>query len=143
MAEQQAGQFDVVTCMEMLEHVPDPASIISACKKLIKPDGHVFFSTVNRNAKSYAMAIVGAEYIMKLLPKGTHDYKKFILNLDTFEYELIFYKSEKTDRWWVEVPSFKTNKTNHILISCTYDDYKDAGNGDVPERWLKTFQKIN
>lgn len=78
MAEQQAGQFDVVTCMEMLEHVPDPASIISACKKLIKPDGHIFFSTVNRNAKSYAMAIVGAEYIMKLLPKGTHDYKKFI-----------------------------------------------------------------
>ncbi|MBE9526016.1 MAG: bifunctional 2-polyprenyl-6-hydroxyphenol methylase/3-demethylubiquinol 3-O-methyltransferase UbiG [Proteobacteria bacterium] len=78
MAEQQAGQYDVVTCMEMLEHVPDPASIISACKKLIKPDGHVFFSTVNRNAKSYAMAIVGAEYIMKLLPKGTHDYKKFI-----------------------------------------------------------------
>ncbi len=78
MAEQQAGQFDVVTCMEMLEHVPDPASIISACKKLIKPDGHVFFSTVNRNSKSYAMAIVGAEYIMKLLPKGTHDYKKFI-----------------------------------------------------------------
>lgn len=78
LAEQQAGQYDVVTCMEMLEHVPDPASIITACRKLVKADGHVFFSTVNRNAKSYAMAIVGAEYIMKLLPKGTHDYKKFI-----------------------------------------------------------------
>ncbi|MCU7836891.1 MAG: bifunctional 2-polyprenyl-6-hydroxyphenol methylase/3-demethylubiquinol 3-O-methyltransferase UbiG [gamma proteobacterium symbiont of Taylorina sp.] len=78
LVEQQPEQFDVVTCMEMLEHVPDPGSVISACKKLVKPDGHVFFSTVNRNAKSYAMAIVGAEYIMKLLPKGTHDYKKFI-----------------------------------------------------------------
>ena len=78
LAEQQPGKFDVVTCLEMLEHVPDPASIIRACKKLVKPDGHVFFSTVNRNAKSYAMAIIGAEYIMKLLPKGTHDFKKFI-----------------------------------------------------------------
>ena len=78
LADQQAGQYDVVTCMEMLEHVPDPGSIIRACKKLLKPDGHVFFSTVNRTAKSYALAIVGAEYIMKLLPRGTHDYKKFI-----------------------------------------------------------------
>jgi 2-polyprenyl-6-hydroxyphenyl methylase/3-demethylubiquinone-9 3-methyltransferase len=78
LAEEKPGQFDVVTCLEMLEHVPDPASIIAACKKLVKPDGDVFFSTVNRNAKSYAMAIIGAEYIMKLLPKGTHDFKKFI-----------------------------------------------------------------
>ena len=78
LAEEQAGQFDVVTCLEMLEHVPDPASIISACQKLVKPDGNVFFSTVNRNPKSYALAIIGAEYIMKLLPKGTHDFKKFI-----------------------------------------------------------------
>lgn len=78
LAEQKAGHYDVVTCMEMLEHVPDPGSIINACKKLVKPDGHVFFSTVNRNAKSYAMAIIGAEYILQLLPKGTHDFKKFI-----------------------------------------------------------------
>jgi len=78
LAEAKPGYFDVVTCLEMLEHVPDPGSIISACKKLVKPEGHVFFSTVNRNAKSYAMAIIGAEYIMKLLPKGTHDFKKFI-----------------------------------------------------------------
>ncbi len=78
LAAQLPGHYDVVTCMEMLEHVPDPASIINACRKLVKPDGHVFFSTVNRNAKSYAMAIIGAEYIMKLLPKGTHDFKKFI-----------------------------------------------------------------
>ncbi|NOQ77987.1 MAG: bifunctional 2-polyprenyl-6-hydroxyphenol methylase/3-demethylubiquinol 3-O-methyltransferase UbiG [Gammaproteobacteria bacterium] len=78
LATKEAGSYDVVTCMEMLEHVPDPGSIIKACQQLVKPDGHVFFSTVNRNAKSYAMAIIGAEYIMKLLPKGTHDFKKFI-----------------------------------------------------------------
>lgn len=78
LAEQKPGHFDVVTCLEMLEHVPDPGSIIQACRKLVKPDGHVFFSTVNRNAKSYAMAIIGAEYVLKLLPKGTHDFKKFI-----------------------------------------------------------------
>jgi 2-polyprenyl-6-hydroxyphenyl methylase/3-demethylubiquinone-9 3-methyltransferase len=77
-AEQHAGKFDVVTCMEMLEHVPDPSSIIKACQKMLKPDGKVFFSTLNRNPKSYLFAIVGAEHILKLLPKGTHDYKKFI-----------------------------------------------------------------
>ena len=78
LAAKAAGSYDVVTCMEMLEHVPDPGSIIKACQQLVKPDGHIFFSTVNRNAKSYAMAIIGAEYIMRLLPKGTHDFKKFI-----------------------------------------------------------------
>jgi 2-polyprenyl-6-hydroxyphenyl methylase/3-demethylubiquinone-9 3-methyltransferase len=78
LAEQQAGQFDVVTCLEMLEHVPDPASIIAACAKLVKPGGHVFFSTINRNPKSYLFAIIGAEYILRLLPKGTHDFEKFI-----------------------------------------------------------------
>ncbi len=78
IAEEQAGAFDVVTCMEMLEHVPDPASIISACAELVKPDGHVFFSTINRNPKAFALAIVGAEYIMNMLAKGTHEYAKFI-----------------------------------------------------------------
>lgn len=78
MAEAEAGQFDVVTCMEMLEHVPDPASIIRACTKLVKPGGHVFFSTLNRNPKSYLFAIIGAEYVLQMLPKGTHDYAKFI-----------------------------------------------------------------
>jgi 2-polyprenyl-6-hydroxyphenyl methylase/3-demethylubiquinone-9 3-methyltransferase len=68
----------VVTCLEMLEHVPDPASIIAACAKLVKPGGHVFFSTINRNPKSYLFAIIGAEYILRLLPKGTHDFEKFI-----------------------------------------------------------------
>lgn len=78
LAEEQPHSFDVVTCMEMLEHVPDPASIVKACQKLVKPDGHVFFSTINRNPKSYLFAIVGAEYVLQMLPKGTHDYKKFI-----------------------------------------------------------------
>lgn len=78
IAEQQTGKYDVVTCMEMLEHVPDPASIIRACAKLVKPNGHIFFSTINRNAKSFALAIVGAEYIMNMLAKGTHEYAKFI-----------------------------------------------------------------
>ena len=78
MAELEPGQFDVVTCMEMLEHVPDPASIIRACTKMVKPGGHVFFSTLNRNIKSYLFAIIGAEYVLQLLPKGTHDYAKFI-----------------------------------------------------------------
>ena len=77
-AEQNQAQFDVVTCMEMLEHVPDPASIISACFKLVKPGGSVYFSTINRNPKSYLFAIVGAEYVMKMLPRGTHDYARFI-----------------------------------------------------------------
>ncbi len=78
LAEQQPASFDVVTCLEMLEHVPDPSSIIQACFDLCKPGGQVFFSTLNRNPKSFLMAVVGAEYLLKMLPKGTHDYKKFI-----------------------------------------------------------------
>ena len=72
------ASFDVVTCLEMLEHVPQPASVVTACHKLAKPDGHLFFSTINRNPKSYLFAIIGAEYFLRLLPKGTHDYAKFI-----------------------------------------------------------------
>jgi len=78
MAEREPGSFDIVTCMEMLEHVPDPASSIAACAQLAKPGGWVFFSTLNRNPKSFLFAIVGAEYLLNLLPKGTHDYGKFI-----------------------------------------------------------------
>ena len=77
-AAQHAGRYDIVTCMEMLEHVPDPASVVSACATLVKPGGHVFFSTINRNAKSYLFAIIGAEYLLHMLPKGTHDYGSFI-----------------------------------------------------------------
>jgi 2-polyprenyl-6-hydroxyphenyl methylase/3-demethylubiquinone-9 3-methyltransferase len=78
LAAEQPGSFDVVTCMEMLEHVPDPSSVVRACAALVKPGGHVFFSTLNRNPKSFLFAIVGAEYVLKLLPKGTHEYAKFI-----------------------------------------------------------------
>lgn len=78
LAQEMPEQFDVVTCLEMLEHVPDPASIIRACYQLVKPGGQVFFSTINRNPKAFLFAIVGAEYIMGLLPRGTHEFKKFI-----------------------------------------------------------------
>ncbi|NOZ53484.1 MAG: bifunctional 2-polyprenyl-6-hydroxyphenol methylase/3-demethylubiquinol 3-O-methyltransferase UbiG [Gammaproteobacteria bacterium] len=77
-AEQQMEQFDIVTCMEMLEHVPAPDSTIRACAKLAKPGGHVFFSTINRNPKSFLFAIIGAEYLLRLLPRGTHEYRNFI-----------------------------------------------------------------
>ncbi len=78
LAAEQPEHFDVVTCMEMLEHVPDPQSAISACAKLVKPGGWVFFSTLNRNPKAYLLAVVGAEYVLNLLPRGTHDYAKFL-----------------------------------------------------------------
>jgi 2-polyprenyl-6-hydroxyphenyl methylase/3-demethylubiquinone-9 3-methyltransferase len=77
-AEQHAGKYDVVTCMEMLEHVPDPRSVVHACAKLVKPGGEVFFSTLNRNPKAWLLAIFGAEYVLRMLPRGTHDVKKFI-----------------------------------------------------------------
>lgn len=78
MAAEMPGQFDVVTCMEMLEHVPDPSSVVRACSQLVKPGGWVFFSTLNRNPKSFLFAIIGAEYVLQLLPKGTHEYAKMI-----------------------------------------------------------------
>ena len=78
LAELQPASFDVVTCLEMLEHVPDPASVVAACSKLVKPGGYVFFSTINRNPKAYLFAVVGAEYVLNMLPRGTHDYAKFI-----------------------------------------------------------------
>lgn len=78
LAHEQPASFDVVTCMEMLEHVPNPASVVAACARLVKPGGSVFFSTINRNPKAYLFAVIGAEYLLNLLPKGTHDYAKFI-----------------------------------------------------------------
>jgi 2-polyprenyl-6-hydroxyphenyl methylase/3-demethylubiquinone-9 3-methyltransferase len=78
MAVEQAGSFDTVTCMEMLEHVPDPAATIAACAQLIRDDGRIFLSTINRNPKAYLFAVIGAEYLLRLLPRGTHDYAKFI-----------------------------------------------------------------
>lgn len=78
LALERPGQFDVVTCMEMLEHVPDPAATVLACAQLVKPGGWAFFATINRNPKSYLFAVIGAEYVLKLLPRGTHDYAKFV-----------------------------------------------------------------
>ncbi|WP_136067684.1 bifunctional 2-polyprenyl-6-hydroxyphenol methylase/3-demethylubiquinol 3-O-methyltransferase UbiG [Modicisalibacter radicis] len=78
MAAEHPGEYDIVTCLEMLEHVPDPAAVVRACATLVRPGGHVFFSTINRNPKAYAFAIIGAEYVLSLLPRGTHDYRKFI-----------------------------------------------------------------
>ncbi len=78
LAQERPGAFDVVTCMEMLEHVPEPASVVRACTQLARPGGQVFFSTINRNPKSYLLAIIGAEYLLRLLPRGTHDFAKFI-----------------------------------------------------------------
>ncbi len=78
LATEMPGAFDIVTCLEMLEHVPDPASTVSACARLVRPGGQVFFSTINRNPKSYLFAVIGAEYVLNLLPRGTHDYAKFI-----------------------------------------------------------------
>lgn len=78
LGARQPGSFDVVTCMELLEHVPDPASTVDACARLLKPGGHAFFSTINRNPKAYLLAVIGAEYLLKMLPKGTHDYSRFV-----------------------------------------------------------------
>lgn len=78
LAAREPGRYDIVTCMEMLEHVPDPAAVVKAAATLVKPGGHVFFSTINRNPKAYLFAVIGAEYVLRMLPKGTHDYAKFI-----------------------------------------------------------------
>jgi len=78
LAQREPGAFEIVTCMELLEHVPDPESVVRACAMLVRPGGWVFFSTINRNAKAFALAIVGAEYVLRLLPRGTHEYEKFI-----------------------------------------------------------------
>jgi len=78
LADEMPGAFDTVTCLEMLEHVPDPASVVNACARLARPGGQVFFSTINRNPKAYLMAVVGAEYVLKMLPRGTHDYARFL-----------------------------------------------------------------
>ncbi len=86
LADEQPGQYDVVTCMEMLEHVPDPASVVNACARLVRPEGKCFFSTINRNPKSYLFAILGAEYVLNLLPRGTHDYARFITPAELARY---------------------------------------------------------
>lgn len=86
LADEQSAQYDIITCLEMLEHVPDPTSVIDACYRLLKPGGSIYFSTINRNPKSYLFAIIGAEYVLRLLPRGTHEYSKLI-------------KPSELDRW--------------------------------------------
>ncbi len=117
LAAEAAGTFDVVTCMEMLEHVPDPASIVAACAALVKPGGHVFFSTINRNPKAYLFAVLGAEYFLRMLPKGTHDYAKFL-------------KPSELSRW-----SKSVNLEPDDLIGMTYNPisrkYSLGANTDV------------
>ncbi len=103
IAQLEPSTYDIVTCMEMLEHVPDPASIVTACSNLVKPGGHVFFSTINRNPKSFLFAIVGAEYVLNLLPKGTHHYEKLI-------------RPSELDRW-IRQSSLYTNE----IIGMTYN----------------------
>ena len=105
IALERAHQYDVVTCLEMLEHVPDPASVIQACSQLVKPGGHVFFSTLNRHPKSYLFAILGAEYVLKLLPKNTHDYAKFI-------------RPSELSRW-----SRQANLSPQEIIGMTYSPF--------------------
>lgn len=111
LAAEQPASFDVVTCMEMLEHVPDPASVVQACMNLAKPGAWVFFSTINRNPKAYLFAIIGAEYLLKMLPKGTHDYARFIqpaelarwareAGLDTVQFKGMEY-NPLTRRYWL------------------------------------------
>jgi 2-polyprenyl-6-hydroxyphenyl methylase/3-demethylubiquinone-9 3-methyltransferase len=86
LAAREPASYDVVTCMEMLEHVPDPAAIVRACATLVKPGGHVFFSTINRNPKAYLFAVIGAEYVLRLLPRRTHDYQRFITPAELSRY---------------------------------------------------------
>ncbi|WP_177419964.1 bifunctional 2-polyprenyl-6-hydroxyphenol methylase/3-demethylubiquinol 3-O-methyltransferase UbiG [endosymbiont of Lamellibrachia barhami] len=117
LAAEQPASFDVVTCMEMLEHVPDPASVINACAKLVKPGGHVFFSTLNRNPKSYLFAIVGAEYLLRLLPRGTHDFSKFI-------------RPSELDRW-IRGAGLETKDMTGLVYNPLSRSYKLGPNVDV------------
>ena len=124
-AESKAETFDIVTCMEMLEHVPEPSSIIKSCSKLVKTQGRVFFSTINRNPKSYFFAIVGAEYVLNLLPKGTHNYEKFI-------------RPSEIDIW-----ARRNNLSISSMIGMTYNPItkKYKLEKDVSVNYLTHYQK--
>ncbi len=124
-AKQYTGEFDVVCCLEMLEHVPDPGSVIAACSQLAKSKGQVFLSTLNRNLKSYLFAIVGAEYVLNLLPKGTHDWDKFI-------------QPSELDEW-----ARASNLTLKDIIGMTYNPFTKAYKleTDVSVNYLSHYQK--
>lgn len=112
LAAEQPGTFDMVTCMEMLEHVPDPAAVVNACAALVKPGGYVFFSTINRNAKAFLFAIVGAEYVLNMLPRGTHEYSKLIKPSEIARY------CRATDLDFVQTKGLEYNPlTRHYWLS--------------------------
>ncbi len=117
IAQQEPSSYDIVTCMEMLEHVPDPAAIVTACAALVKPNGHVFFSTINRNPKSFLFAIVGAEYVLNLLPKGTHHYEKLI-------------RPSELDRW-IRQASLQTNEIVGMNYNPLHKTYKLSSDTSV------------
>ena len=125
MADQHPGEFDVVTCMELLEHVPDPASIVNACSQLLKPNGMVFFSTINRNVKAYIQAILAAEYLLNLLPKNTHQYDKFI-------------RPAELDAWARNV-ALTTRAIRGITYNPFIREYKLSNDIDV--NYLVCYQK--
>lgn len=117
LAEEMPEQFDVVTCLEMLEHVPDPSSVIRACYRMVKPGGQVFFSTINRNGKAWLMAVVGAEYVLRMVPKGTHDVKKFIKPAELLS--------------WVDGTSLKEQHMTGLHYNPLTDKFKLAPGVDV------------
>jgi len=117
IAQQEPNSYDIVTCMEMLEHVPDPAAIVTACATLAKPDGHVFFSTINRNPKSFLFAIIGAEYVLNLLPKGTHHYEKLI-------------RPSELDHW-IRQASLHTNEIIGMTYNPLHKTYKLSSDTSV------------
>ena len=125
MATDHAGSFDTCTCLEMLEHVPDPASVIQACADLVKPGGDIFFSTINRNPKAYLLAILGAEYLLRMLPKGTHEYRKFI-------------RPSELERW-ARAAGLQLQDLSGMTYNLLTDEYK-LGN-DVDVNYLAWFRK--
>ncbi|GGI54167.1 bifunctional 2-polyprenyl-6-hydroxyphenol methylase/3-demethylubiquinol 3-O-methyltransferase UbiG [Oxalicibacterium solurbis] len=124
LAARESGSFDIVTCMEMLEHVPDPASIVAACARLAKPGGRIFFSTINRNPKSYLHAVIGAEYILRLLPKGTHDYAKFITPAELAQFTRLAGLSVDALKGmgfnpFTKIYSLNSDTSVNYLVACT------------------------
>lgn len=117
LADEEPGEYDVIACLEFLEHVPNPASIIDACRKLLKPDGDLFLATINRNPKAYLLAIIGAEYVLKLLPRGTHDYAKLIKPSELAE--------------WLRASGFHLTDVTGMTYNPITDVYKLSSDTDV------------